>query len=169
MNSVLTRPQLLLYSPPETRGMLLYQLTRHGTLTKADLRNWDSFEVLSRRKRAVVTIIKSVQTVRDYENTLQHMHPEGKKAGSWKLNEREILQFLEIGLGDSDFDDEVKQYVNKLRESKLVLELHEEPAKGYAVAFNDTMQYMAQSGNHPLFACGGTVGVVNGDEETVFA
>lgn len=161
MNSVLSRPQLLLYSPPETRGMLLYQLTRHSPIAKADLRNWDSFEVMSRRKRAVVAIIKTIQTSRDYENTLQHMHPKGVKSGTWNASEDHIMRFLEIGLGNSSLDDEVREYVRKMRSKALVLDLHKGPARGYRVAYNDTMQYLVQAGDHPLFACGGAIETAN--------
>lgn len=76
---ILANPETVRLSTPESKGMLIYQLTRHSAA------NWvgdgaglfDSY--LPAQRRAVLAVLRQTQLKRDLENVIQHIHPTGVK------------------------------------------------------------------------------------------
>jgi hypothetical protein len=132
MNRVLSNPRELRICVPEAHGIMLHQLTRHGGATKILPQNtgWN-FEVMAERKKAVMQICRWAQSKRQFENMVQHMGPNGEKGG-FKGNFKGLLRFMEIGLFNSRFDDELQA---------LYLSLPYEPPRGHPLALNDSTAF----------------------------
>lgn len=136
---VLSDSTLLRHSTPETKGMLLYQLTRHGKADWADAGNYDLGDAYATRKKAVLHIMRWVQTHREWNNVLQHMSPLGRKTGG--TSRAHVLRFLQLGY--DNMDDELL---------KLESRLKMDPSRGYAIAANDTLEYRMFESDSPQFA-----------------
>ncbi|WP_426208863.1 type VI secretion system tip protein TssI/VgrG [Massilia sp. TWP1-3-3] len=120
---ILADDTLLRFSTPETKGMLLYQLTRHGPADSMDVGNYgfSSRDVLSNRfimlpdryperKRAVLAILRWVQTQNEWKNVCWRVTPQGQKGpGSYR---GQLIKFLEQGL---DMSDALKKMESDLR------------------------------------------------------
>jgi hypothetical protein len=145
MERILSNPGALRCATPEAHGILLWQMSRHGKLTKTAYlaSNSEGFETLGRRKRAVYHICLWAQCRSQFENVVQHMTPEGKK-GDFATNYQHLLNFMEIGPADSQWDDKLRN---------LYARLPYEPARGYALLQNNTNQFLAQAkmGNAPQY------------------
>ncbi|MGY4830225.1 hypothetical protein ACVNIS_16765 [Sphaerotilaceae bacterium SBD11-9] len=136
MERVLSNPPELRICTPEAHGILLHQLTRHGSLTKAMPANTGlNFELLYRRKQAVLQVCRWAQTKRQFENIVQHISPTAAKGG-FKGNLDGLKRFLEIGPGESRLDDDLQALYDRLPDH---------PASGHAVAMNHTPRFMAQA------------------------
>lgn len=132
MTRVLRNPRELRICVPEAHGIMLYQLTRHGRVTKLLPQNTGfNFETMAERKKAVMQICKWAQSKRQFENMVQHMGPNGEKGG-FKGNFKGLLRFMEIGPFDSRFDDELQA---------LYLNLPYEPPRGHPLALNDSAAF----------------------------
>ncbi len=157
MNRILSNPPELRLCVPEAHGVMLYQLTRHGLDAKLRPANtgWE-LEVMGRRKRAVLQVCRWAQCRRQFENMVQHIGPKAEKGG-FRGNYEGLLRFMEIGPLNSRYDDELR---------RLYERLPSEPARGYAVAMNDTSQFRTQVtiGTSPMYAAAmeGRQAVMNG-------
>jgi hypothetical protein len=126
VNNIVRKPDWLVYATPETRGMLLYQITRHGT--PSHMRDTPSvegslvdFEVhyLDRHKEAVCAIMSAVPTVDAWENVMQHMTVRGEKSGrSAGKSEGDVLRFLNNGMSLADLPD----VMDRLNRTQPVME-----------------------------------------------
>ncbi len=163
-------PRWLTFATPETRGMLLYQITRHGmpshgrdapsvNLGKG---KWYDPEVhyLPDHKEAVCNIMATVQTVACWDNVMQHMSSRGTKtirqSGS---NEGDVMRFLNSGISLADLpsvferlnvaapitkkSNQTDVSGNKFIDRYLTMrgKLLEKFPKGYKVARLDTPQF----------------------------
>lgn len=107
MNSILSNPDQLKYTPPETKGAVIATLIDKNWVDWIDPRNQnnDFFSVnswklgpLKKRKQAVFMALKWVQSQADYSNVMQHLTlSPGEKKGSKELNEKDVIKFLGIG------------------------------------------------------------------------
>jgi len=102
-------PDWLKFATPETRGMLLYQITRHSKFTHArDMPSanlsegsWTDPEIhyLPLHKQAICNVVATIQTAACWDNVMQHMSAAGSKtprgAGS---NEGDVLRVLNDGV-----------------------------------------------------------------------
>ncbi|GAA5172777.1 hypothetical protein [Viridibacterium curvum] len=88
LDGIMRNPHWLVYATPETRGMLLYQLTRHWAYdhtsdTPAVKREGTGYlpniHYLDRRKQAIIKILTPVQLTAEWENVFQHMTARGGK------------------------------------------------------------------------------------------
>jgi len=110
MNSINANPDQLKYTPPETKGSIIFQLMDVNALDIIDQRNQkkdtSKWGVMQLRKTAIMLCFKWVQSKADYNNVMQQMtaRPAAEK-GSIKTNEQALLNFLgttEFGfMGDS--------------------------------------------------------------------
>lgn len=75
---VLASPEQVRFSPPETKGMLIYQLTRHGKASLLVEPGLGS-AYLRTQKQAVLSILHQTQLKADIENVIQHIHEQGMK------------------------------------------------------------------------------------------
>jgi hypothetical protein len=115
---ILSNPNQTRFSPPETKGILIYQLTRHGK---------ESFMVepglgsgyLRTQKSAVLAILRQTQLKADIENVIQHIGADGSK-GSFSTNLNMLNKFFALeGPGGMDFpgtttqEDQFQKYMQK--------------------------------------------------------
>ncbi|MBN0997673.1 hypothetical protein JTM47_39060, partial [Pseudomonas aeruginosa] len=92
MYSILSNPDQLKYTPPETKGAVIATLIDQNWVDWLDPRNQnnDFFSVnswklgpLKRRKQAVFMALKWVQSQADYNNVMQHLTlSPGEKKGN---------------------------------------------------------------------------------------
>ncbi|HBY9408081.1 TPA: hypothetical protein MI985_23400 [Klebsiella pneumoniae] len=107
MNSILSNPDQLKYTPPETKEAVIATLIDQNWVDWLDPRNQnnDFFSVnswklgpLKRRKQAVFMALKWIQSQADYNNVMQHLTlSPGEKKGNKELNEKDVINFLGIG------------------------------------------------------------------------
>ncbi|SDC07068.1 hypothetical protein [Acinetobacter boissieri] len=97
----------LIDAPPESKGILLYAVTHWSDRTAAifDSNLADgsfsrlvdgSLETFVARKTAVINILKTCLTQAEWHNTIQHIHPRGKKLNCDQLGkvEGDLVRFL---------------------------------------------------------------------------
>ena len=120
-------PHWLTYATPETRGMLLYQITRHGVPShgrdgpSANLSEgtWFNPEIhfLPTHKQAACNIMATVQTAACWDNVMQHMSTDGaKSAHNAGRNEGDVLRLLNDGISLAD----LPSVFTKLNSSSVV-------------------------------------------------
>ncbi|WP_444519218.1 hypothetical protein [Psychrobacter sp. AOP5-CZ1-12] len=104
---------------PEAKGILLYQLTRHGKTDKVidkaiPTTGWDNVDIdyLPNRKAAILKIFETVTIKREWQNVLQHMHPNGSESNLGK-NEGDIIRLLNHGLLIETDIQTVFDFINK--------------------------------------------------------
>lgn len=93
----------LLYATPEAKGILLFALMNDETFSnlfdrpKIDVNNIE-LHFMPERKKAIITIFKSIVTKSAWDNTLQHMTPNGAKSKeSIAWMESRVIFFLNNG------------------------------------------------------------------------
>ncbi|MFV0241208.1 MAG: hypothetical protein ACK5H4_14365, partial [Lacrimispora sphenoides] len=99
MENIISNPDQLKYTPPETKGSIIAQLMDVNVLDvidpknqKRDTKKWG---VMQLRKEAIILCFTWIQSKADYNNVMQHMTTrpaQGK--GSAEANEKELLEFL---------------------------------------------------------------------------
>lgn len=143
MNAILANPPTLRVCTPEAHGILLWQLTRHEWKTETLFlgSNSEGWQFLGRRKHAVMQVCRWAQCQSQFENIVQHMGKNGEK-GNFANNYESLKRFLDWGGGD---------YGNQFH--TLYFSLPIEPARGYAVAMNDTHTFRNQAlmGGSPVY------------------
>lgn len=156
MQRILTNKAALRYTPPETKGMILYQLTRHSNADWADPRNHRWLSAFGQRKEAVKQVLLWAQTKRECDNIIQHMTATGTK-GDFKANFDHLVRFfameapknVDLPLVNSSYDDAFLLWYRQLRER-----LKDGPTRGFAISQNDSGAYRIQMlamRDHPKF------------------
>ena len=142
----------LLACTPESKGILLYLLTRHGTFDHVDpgSRSMDG-DIYHERKIAVICILTSIQTVSEWHSVMCRMTADGSKlSGSGfqttKKQEQHLVRFLQEG---KNVDDALTQH--KFNIEIIFNRLKTEPAVGYALAMNDSQFYDLHCTSNPHF------------------
>lgn len=157
MNRVLSKPRMLDFAPPETKGMILYQLTRHSWMTKtvfAGENQGINLDTLKRRKDAVFVVCKKARNKAEFRNIMQHMSERGTKLpGAWEAQFAHVKRFMDMGIDTADMDRQVQERYDQLSASVLdsaYQRLYDEPVVGYAFVDNDLPQYAfnGQAGSH---------------------
>ncbi|HSD36564.1 MAG TPA: hypothetical protein VLC92_03585 [Rhodocyclaceae bacterium] len=163
LDGIMRNPHWLVYATPETRGMLLYQLTRHWaydhardtpTVKREGNGYLPNIHFLDRRKQAILKILTPVQLTTEWENVFQHMTADGSKIaeGDAGHNEGDVLRLLNNGLNLSDDLQKAfantnagKNAANKNLDNPYLTKYFEMKRKlkgsfpkGYNVAMNDT-------------------------------
>ncbi len=151
-----TYPERLLLYTPETKGILLYLLTRHGT--------WDIFDsgnrgnglipdLYKQRKDAVVYVLNSIQTRAEWRKVFCRMTPDGISMSpgddDWVVveqQERYLVNFLQLGFNRDQDLYKAKGELVAIRER-----LKTEVSWGYALAMNNTYFYQLSSGQNPHY------------------
>jgi len=153
--NVISNHQGLLQYTPEAKGILLYLLTRHGIWDDLDLDNYgvdlmpDRFQ---QRKEAVVLVLRSIQTRREWQKVLSRVSRDGTSLvkdsdvhAVVRRKEQELIEFLQLGFNrDEDL----------LRERARVEEVFESLkgiSWGYALAMNDSIYYRLNTGANPSY------------------
>lgn len=108
----------LLYATPETKGILLYAVT-HWTDRTAPIFDMNvkfsdmKIEFFPTRKTAVINILKTCISTEEWENTIQHINPQGVKLTKSQLGkvEGDIIRFLNYG-SDEKYAEDIIRYLN---------------------------------------------------------
>jgi hypothetical protein len=182
-HQILSKPFALRYSPPETKGMLIYRLTRFGGLDWVLSGGGIGDAYLGQQRRAVLALLRLAQTRRDMENIVQHIDPLGAKQSlAARLSDLERF-FAADAPGGVDLQSIGGRYKRDFKEllrslpaqgdQRLALEggefgdwyetvyasLKDEPTRGLAMVPNDTAEYSLQVAmqgrDHTLFASTG--------------
>lgn len=159
-NEINRNPLVLLGYTPEAKGMLLYILTRHGLWDHFDPKNYgDIFipDIYRDRKRAVMNVIYSIQTKREWDMVMLHRSADGYdlsdkmpmgKNEIITIQVKELTEFLQEGLNRDDEILNHSQLVNLIQSSES---LKNQPAIGYAVAMNNSYEYLLAHGDNPHY------------------
>ena len=138
--------------------MILYQLTRHGWVTKGMFQNYDvsSPDTLGRRKRAVLTVCKKARTRSEFQNICQHMTADGSRdPRGWQENYEHLQRFLDHLIDTRDMDQQLRDFETNL--TALYNRLYDNPVLGYPFVDNDQRIYLArlQRGDHEGYLVAG--------------
>ncbi|MDZ4032548.1 ATPase [Kluyvera ascorbata] len=148
---IVSNTKELLLCTPESKGILLYLLTRHGV--------WDHFDINNRgdgiipdiyhdRKQAVLVVLHSIQTQREWFQIFSHYNATGDDLAGGnsalkymvaqnKMNE--LKRFLQEGLSKDDEMDKIYRNLNAA------------PAWGYALTMNNTLPYRLFRVDNPFY------------------
>lgn len=170
---VLADPVSLRYSPPETKGMLLYLLSRHSYADYVSQGGLGEYYLQSQRQ-AALHILKWAQTRREIDNIIQHVGPLGEK-GDVRKNYQDLHNFfrtegpadIDLPLTSSPYDKEFKTIYQRAPADITAMNgdfsvwfnqlygfLRETPARGYGIARADTAEYALNKdqADHTMFA-----------------
>lgn len=123
---ILAAPEKLLAFTPESKGILLWLLTRHGTWDHADLANRGGLlwlDIYPRRKQAILAVLHSIQSKREWMKVMCHCDSRGAdisvKAGiteetAMKQQQDNLLDFLREG---DDLSDKMRRKMGTLNTS----------------------------------------------------
>ena len=151
-NTIAQKQDLLRYTP-ESKGMLLYLLTRHGKWDRLDTLNYGGDllpDPFNDRKEAVLWVLRSIQTLAEWKKVLSRVTPDGtrlEESDSIVIDqEQKIVDFLQLGFNrDQDMYD-AKANLSTIRNS-----LKKEVAWGYALAMNNTNYYKLNVADNPHY------------------
>jgi hypothetical protein len=152
------KPQWLVHATPETRGMLLYQITRHGLsshIRDAPSVSFDGADAqvhfMESHKEAILNIMATATTANTWANVMEHMSTDGDKSIQTPgKNEGDVIRFLNNGYSLAENLPSLMQSVNQRKEVKETGNKHLDAylkmrnkvrndfPKGYTVARLDT-------------------------------
>lgn len=98
-----TKGDCLKYAPPESKGAAIASLIESNfwdrTVSPASHAETpcEGGTIFSARKRAVLYVLRWVQSKRDYENVMQHLSKKVSEKGDWRQNEQQVAAFLGQG------------------------------------------------------------------------
>ncbi|MNJ32813.1 hypothetical protein D3C77_274880 [compost metagenome] len=153
--NVISRRDDLLSHTPESKGILLYLLTRHGTWDHLDINNRGKLmlDIYQDRKEAVTWVLKSIQTRAEWHKVLCRMTKDGFSLATGKnksvvvaQQEQQLVNFLQEGINrDADL------YKAKKELTMVYDRLKSDIAWGYALAMNDSVYYQLNSLSNPHY------------------
>ncbi|MCZ6098631.1 hypothetical protein O5189_03090 [Escherichia coli] len=160
--NIIAKPEWLLTYTPEAKGILLYLLTRHGTWDHIDPENRGSLlmDIYAERKEAVIQVLCSIQTRREWIKVMCHRSRDGSdlaKNGDEELvvkeQERQLTEFLQEGFNrDQDMKRRAAELAAlELSEIYYRLKTGQELSWGYALAMNNTPWYNVNRAPNPHF------------------
>ncbi len=157
--NIITTPTRLLNYTPEAKGILLYLLTRHGLWDHGDFENRGEYllDIYPERKEAIIQILYSIQTKREWLKVMCHRTKDGSNLAVGKSEElvakeqeQELREFLQEGFNrDDDMDRKAAQLLVTQIYQRLKSE--NEISWGYALAMNNTDWYNLNRAPNPHF------------------
>ncbi|WMY76049.1 hypothetical protein RHD99_08980 [Buttiauxella selenatireducens] len=159
-------PGAVYYFSPEGKGAALYILTGDGAYDRIDYENQgDGFlpDTNHYRKKAILTILSSIQTQREWRKVLTRMTPDGTavlsaKASEYaelkvvKESENVLRKTLQIGFSQ---DKELNILIDKLalrNFNEVYDRLKKNPAFGYPFSPNCSKQYFLHCDDSPFYS-----------------
>lgn len=147
--NIIADPEQLLTYTPEAKGILLYVLTRHGKWDHVDVQNRGGYllDIYTARKEAVLQVLYSIQTRREWTKVMCHRSADGSDlvlGGSEEAVEnaqvQQLREFLQEGFNR---DEEMDRKAASLIITDIVARLKtpHELSVGYALAMNNTPYY----------------------------
>lgn len=160
--NIIANPEVLLTYTPEAKGILLYLLTRHGLWDHGDPENRGSLllDIYPQRKEAVIQVLYSIQTRREWIKVMCHRSQNGSNLAQngdeelvVKEQERQLHEFLREGFNrDQDMKRRAAELaVLELSEIYHRLKTEQELSWGYALAMNNTRWYNLNRSPNPHF------------------
>ncbi|WP_218646638.1 hypothetical protein, partial [Pseudomonas umsongensis] len=165
-----TSKEKLLTFTPESKGILLYLLTRHGTWDHLDPHNYGKGlmpDIYQDRKEAVIWILRSIQTRVEWRKVFCRMTPDGSNLAEAEdelliieQQQQKIVDFLREGFNRD-------QDLHKAKRELAVIYDRIRPGVvwGYALAMNDTPYYQGNSIDHHRYPDGCTFGPCEAEAE----
>jgi len=151
--NVSASPDQLLLCTPEAKGLMLYLLTRHDTwdiLESGNRGGKAGVDIYGDRKDAVIHVLNSIQTRAEWHKVMVRITRDGESmAGDdneRSVSERQqrfLVDFLRIGFNR---DEDLYKARRELIAIKVRLKLR--PARGYAMAMNNTYYYALNHRDH---------------------
>ena len=90
---VLANPETVRFTAPESKGMLIYQLTRFGAVSWALEGGGLGSNYLPTQRKAVLAVLRQAHIGNDLKNIIQHIGPKGAKA-NLQSNLGELKRFF---------------------------------------------------------------------------
>lgn len=154
-----TDPGSVYMFSPEAKGIALYILTGDGAYDRIDINNQgDGFlpDTNKNRKRAVLHILSSIQTKREWKKVLTRITKDGtvfpgNEDAIVKLAQENLTTFLQIGFNR---DKELEAIIDKLNLrdfDEVMSRLKNSPAYGYAFSPNCSKQYYLHCDDNPFY------------------
>ncbi len=117
---VLSNLDRIRFTTPESKGMLIYQLTRFGAVSWALDGGGLGSAYLPTQRKAVLAVLRQATISNDLKNVIQHIQKEGKKV-SLDRNLNELRNFfaaegpggLNVPGTHTDYQDEFQKMVRK--------------------------------------------------------
>ncbi len=91
--SINANPARTRFTPPESKGMLIYQLTRFNKFNWVGDGAGFSDHYLPTQRQAVINILRQARIRADLENIIQHISPQGEK-GDLGVNLNRLKEFF---------------------------------------------------------------------------
>lgn len=144
---------------PEAKGIALFILTGDSAYDLIDINNQgDGFlpDTNKNRKTAVLTILSSIQTKREWKKVLTRITREGtvfpgNEDAIVQLAQKNLATFLQIGFNR---DKELEDIIDKLNLrdfDEVMNRLRKNPAYGYAFSPNCSKQYFLHCDDNPFY------------------
>lgn len=159
----------LLNYTPESKGILLYLLTRHGVWDHLDHNNrGDGIipDIYADRKKAVLAILSSIQTQNEWFQVFTHRTADGRSLA----NGNTALKYMVAQNQMNQLRDFLQEGLNKDDEmDRIYRRLKVQPAWGYALMMNDTIAYRLNTTDNPFYPKLAHFSPVNNSDVTVGA
>lgn len=176
--SILADPESVRFSPPETKGMLLYQLTRFSFANwlKDGTGTHLGDDYLPTQRKAALMVLRQAQSRADMDNIIQHMGVRGEK-GDHQANMELLKRFfaaegprgLDVPFNRTQYQNDFQDMRRRLGDKDFLAmggdfgawyaqthaALADDMRRGYPALDNSTLEYALQKDmtkDHPLFA-----------------
>lgn len=137
-HNILSKPNHLIKTTPEAKGILIYLLTRHNLYDHVDLDNRVMLDIYHDRKEAILTILDSIQTQREWFQVFSHCNADGSDLAAGNS----ALKYMVAQRKMNDLKEFLQEGLNKDNEmDKIYRRLKVTPSWGYALAMNNTEFY----------------------------
>lgn len=113
--TIIRQPEWLKKAPPNAKGMLIYQMTRHNKVTHwVDKPDYAITSFLPTFKKAIIAIFETISMEGEWLNVLQRINMQGKKS-ELRIDfiEQQLLQFLHDGIWSRGTDFIKEHVLNK--------------------------------------------------------
>lgn len=145
---------------PEGKGISLFLLTGDGAYDRVDINNqgdWILADTGTYRKKAVLLILSSIQTKREWKKVLARiskygMPISGNEDAIVKQQEIMLREFLQIGFNRDKEMDVLIDKLNLHDFQELVKRLKNNPTYGYPFSPNCTKQYALHFDDNPFYS-----------------
>ncbi|KAB8312302.1 hypothetical protein EH227_00010 [Rouxiella chamberiensis] len=145
---------------PEGKGISLFLLTGDGVYDRVDINNqgdWILADTGTYRKKAVLLILSSIQTKREWKKVLSRitkygMPIPGDEDAIVKQQEIMLREFLQIGFNRDKEMDVIIDKLNLRDFGELVARLKNNPTYGYPFSPNCTKQYAMHCNDNPFYS-----------------
>jgi len=115
---ILANPERVRFTTPESKGMLIYQLTRFGAVSWGLDGGGLGNAYLPTQRKAVLMVLRQATIANDLKNVIEHIHPQGIKASPESLNRNlaELKSFFAAeGPGGLNFPGTRTVYENEFQ------------------------------------------------------